>query len=212
MINVQIIRENKHAVTLLDGNRENRSGFSGPAEIIDGLMQMQEEARLYRVSQHGIKGTGTDRGAAEAVAASVEQASAFDNISMPFEVWLKMGAICGAAQKVADKLNGVIGLPALKELTDALNTFNARQEGDERKAIDRVNDELAAEEAPTAGPENSVSIEELPYPELMMLLQSEQITVERYVEEIERREKVRVEQVKAEIEAMDRRRFALWFF
>lgn len=272
MTNVQIIRENKHAVTLLDGNRENRGGFSGPAEIIDGLMQMQEEARLYRVCLHDpattatiplksledldltyrkaigdkgsaredeylrgyyngiilahatifghhfspipapVKGTGTDRGAAEAVAASVEQVSDLDNISVPFEVWLEMGAICAAAQKVADKPNGVVGLPALKELTDALNTLNARQEEDERKAIDRINDQLAAEEAPTAGPENSVSIEELPYPELVMLLQSEQITVERYVEEMERREAAWVEQMQADAERHRAQTRRFWVF
>lgn len=228
MTPIRFKRESAYAVSLFDDTDDgaNRGWFSGPKEVIDGIMDMQEEARRFRAlprtavekageyAMHEVKGTGTDRGAAEAVAASVEQASDHDNISVPFEVWLEMGAVCGAAQKLADKLNGIVGLPALKDLTEALNTINARQAEDERDALDRVNDELAAEEAPTAGPENSVSIEELPFPELVMLLQSDQITHKRYIDEVNRRDTAKAEQIRADAEKHREhaRRFAIWFF
>lgn len=220
MTPIRFKRESDHCVQAFDDtdDGEYRGVFYGLKEVIDGFMDMQEEARLHRVARirqaAGINGTGTDRGAAEAVAASVAQASDLDNISVPFEVWLEMGAICAAAQKVADKLNGVVGLPALKDLTDALNVLNARQAEDKRDALDRINDELAAEGAPEPGPENSVSIEELPFPELVMLLQSGQITHKRYIDEVNRRDTAKAEQLLADAKKHREHalRFTFWFF
>lgn len=338
MTPIRFMRENKHAVTIRNDDEDgaNRGGFSGPAEVIDGIMEMQEEARKYRAAgiaaaagqashdmgsslaravlrDNGIqvKGTGTDRGAAAAVAQSVaatedepiRPVAATEDAPIRFvtietAVWCEVLTICASARALRNKLDGVIGLPALadlgkaiddhddavtkrletadfgafklvrgvqafandmlakllkkkaeglsgwdnsKDFTDSqlmhslqravrrgdpvdvgnyammaahrgLRTYDVYAKEDERKAIDKVDDQLAAEEAPQA--ENRVSIEELPYPELVMLLQSEQITTERYVEEMKRRAEARTAQLQEEADRHREhmRRFSFWFF
>lgn len=96
MTDIRFVRAGKNSVDIRndDDDGQHRGGFSGPTDVIDGIMKMQAEARLHRqagllavmdkaqestraanrafdraILKAAVKGTGNDAGSAQAVAA-----------------------------------------------------------------------------------------------------------------------------------------------
>jgi hypothetical protein len=200
MTDIKFIRTDRNNVVLRsnDDDFKDFGGFSGPDHVLDGIMQMQEEARQFRrrqfqdslkathdkvmsdVAKGGmmslgemiyrtakavnkeldpVRGTGTDSGAAQAVAADQEAQEPL-MIEVNAAYYDELVGVASAANALVQRLQEVLEMPELDRLITAFDILSehsvqrreladkAEKDAllgpvvDETDALDKVNAEL----------------------------------------------------------------------
>lgn len=198
MTDIKFIRTDRNNVVLRsnDDDFKDFGGFSGPDHVLDGIMQMQEEARQFRRRQFQdslktsydkvksdtakggmmslgemiyrtakavneeldpVRGTGTDSGAAQAVAAD-QAAQEPETIEINAAYYDELVGVASAANALVQRLQEVLEMPELDRLITAFDIMSEhsvqrREQAykdellgpvvDETDALDKVNEELS---------------------------------------------------------------------
>lgn len=213
---IKLIKESNCTIRIRDGYGDDRGAFSVPASIADALMDMQEEARRHRadgltkaagVEVPQILKAAPSDDVKQAALLYTEDADAKGSIRdmeiaafIAGATWskdrarqrleLQHGRLSLSADGILAEFQSV--RDAIFELGKRINSPSCSE--DERDMLDKVNDQLAAEQAQEKldllGPKPADKmrrIEDVPAGILRELWVSEQLPHEVYISELDRR-------------------------